>query len=90
MPASAIQRNDKGAYVWVVRSDSTAAMQTVRAGETLGDKVLVDTGLAAGQEVVTDGQFGLTPGAHVKVIRSASPAARTLKDPAPDTLGLTP
>ena len=89
VPASAVQRNEKGAYVWVVRADSTAALQPVKLGAALGDRAVVEGGLSAGEIVVTDGQFSLTPGAHVDA-SGGKAATKTLKSPAPDRLGLTP
>ena len=89
VPASAVQRSDKGAYVWVVRADSTAALQPVKLGAALGDRTVVEGGLSAGEVVVPDGQFSLTPGAHVDA-SGGKAAAKTRKSPAPDSLGLTP
>ena len=66
VPAQALQRGPEGTYVYVVKDDSTVAMQPVKTGaDAGGGKILVSEGLTAGQRVVTEGQFSLKPGAKV-------------------------
>lgn len=65
LPTSAIQRNDGGTYVWTVDAAGAAHPQPVSTAGTLGARTLIAGGLKAGQPVVVDGQFALTPGAHV-------------------------
>ncbi|HEY2050430.1 MAG TPA: efflux RND transporter periplasmic adaptor subunit [Caulobacteraceae bacterium] len=91
VPSSAIQRDDKGTYVWVVSPGATVSPVRVQVGGQVADRAIVQSGLSAGQEVVTDGQFSLNPGAHVTRVKAGgSPAAQDLKHPAPESLGLTP
>ena len=91
VPSSAIQRNDRGAYVWVVGPGPSVSLRPVQPGGQVADRTIVQSGLAAGEEVVTDGQFGLTPGARVtRVSAQPASAAQALKHPAPEALGLTP
>jgi multidrug efflux system membrane fusion protein len=45
----------------------------VQPGPRLGPETIVDTGLAAGERVVTDGQLRLVPGARVEV-KSPAPS----------------
>jgi multidrug efflux system membrane fusion protein len=42
----------------------------VVAGMSIGDSVVIDKGLAAGENVVTEGQLRLIPGAKVQVTNS--------------------
>ena len=42
-------------------------MRTVVASRAIGDLTIVDSGLVAGEQVVTDGQSRLTPGAKVDI-----------------------
>ncbi|MDR3512243.1 MAG: efflux RND transporter periplasmic adaptor subunit [Caulobacteraceae bacterium] len=65
LPTSAIQRNDRGTYVWTIDTAGAAHPQPVSASGTLGGRTLIAGGLKAGQPVVVDGQFALTPGARV-------------------------
>lgn len=66
VPQSAIQTGPKGQYVYVV-TNGTAAMRPVTVSRTEGGDVVVGEGLRAGEEVVTDGQLRLTPGAKVAI-----------------------
>ena len=90
VPSSAIQRDDKGAFVWVVGPGATVSAIRVQAGGQIADRAIVQSGLSAGQEVVTDGQFGLTPGARITRTKIGASAAQDLKHPAAESLGLTP
>jgi multidrug efflux system membrane fusion protein len=76
-PSSAIQHGPNGSYAWVVTPDRTVTIRPVRVGETLGGRTVVESGLQAGEEVVADGQFALSPGAHVTRVEhmTARPAA---------------
>lgn len=66
VPSQALQRGPDGAYVYVVKEDSTVALQPVKAGaEAGGGKTVVLEGLQAGERVVSEGQFRLRPGAKV-------------------------
>lgn len=66
VPSQALQRGPDGAYVYVVKADSTVALQPVKAGAETGDgKTVVVEGLQTGDRVVSEGQFRLKPGARV-------------------------
>ena len=63
VPATGVQQGPDGEYAWVVQGDSTVKMQpVVTAGTVDGGSVLVASGLAAGDRVVTEGQFRLKTG----------------------------
>jgi membrane fusion protein, multidrug efflux system len=68
-PARAIQRGPNGSYVYVVDAEQKAVMRPVEVGATEGDWTLVETGLAAGETVVVDGQYRLQPDAKVQVTK---------------------
>jgi len=69
VPATALQRGPAGSYVYVLQADGTVAMTPVVAGGDAGnDQVLVSSGLAAGDRVVTEGQFRLKPGSKVQAL----------------------
>lgn len=73
VPAAAVQRGPDGTYAWVVGADGTVAMRPVKVAQIQDGTALFDGGLAAGDQVVVDGQFKLKPG--VKVAPGAVPAA---------------
>jgi multidrug efflux system membrane fusion protein len=69
IPVAAIQRNSKGAFVYVIKSDSTAGLQNVTVGTTDGNTSAVQ-GIGAGTEVATTGFDKLQDGAKVAVHNS--------------------
>ena len=73
IPQQALVRNPDGsAAVWVVGADNHVAPRPVTVGTAVGDKWLVDTGLEAGDRVVTAGLQKIRPGAEVSI---AAPVA---------------
>lgn len=70
IPAQAVQRGPDGDYVYQVQPDSTVKMQAVVIAGEVGDShVMIGSGLKAGDEVVTEGQFRLKPGSKVKSLK---------------------
>ena len=67
VPATAPQMSAKGSYVYVVKQDSTAEQRPVTLGQRQGDLIVVEQGVAAGEQVVTNGQVGVTPGGKVRI-----------------------
>jgi len=65
VPAVAVQSSQQGAMVYVVTSNHTAEPRSVTVQRQQGDETVIASGLAAGEEVVTDGQLRLVPGSHV-------------------------
>ena len=70
IPAVAIQVGQEGQFVYVVKPDMTVESRPVVAGMSIGDSVVIDKGLAAGEKVVTEGQLRLVPGAKVQANNS--------------------
>jgi membrane fusion protein, multidrug efflux system len=67
VPAGAPQMSAKGSYVYVVKADSTAEQRQVTLGQRQGDLVVVEKGVEAGEQIVTNGQLGVTPGGKVRI-----------------------
>jgi multidrug efflux system membrane fusion protein len=65
IPAAAVQNGAQGAFVYVVKSDKTVEVRPVTVGITQGTIVSIDKGLAAGDQVVTEGQDRLRAGSQV-------------------------
>ncbi|WP_051443528.1 efflux RND transporter periplasmic adaptor subunit [Curvibacter gracilis] len=74
VPNAAIQRSQNGLFVYVVGADDIAHLQPVVAGQSDRQKTVIETGLSAGDRVVVDGQYRLTPGARVVEAKAAAPA----------------
>ena len=65
VPAAAVQRNPQGTFVYVVRPDNTVEVRTVAVGAPQGDVIALDSGVTAGELVVTDGLDKLQAGTKV-------------------------
>jgi multidrug efflux system membrane fusion protein len=67
VPARAVQSGQAGQFVFVVTSAGTVASRPVTTGPSVGDDVVVESGLEAGEQVVTEGHLRLAPGFPVTV-----------------------
>ena len=65
VPANAVQASQTGQFVYVVKQDGTVEMRNVTVARQQGEQMVIARGLSAGEEVVTDGQLRLTPGARI-------------------------
>ena len=74
IPVTAPQLSAKGSFVYVVKQDSTAEQRPVSLGQRQGDLIVVQTGVAAGERVVINGQLGVTPGGKVLIEQPDSSA----------------
>jgi membrane fusion protein, multidrug efflux system len=82
VPSPAIQTGQQGNFVYIVKPDLTVALQPVTIGTTTDGDTVVETGVQAGDRVVTDGQLRLTPGAKVDIKPGLNSAASTTDRPA--------
>jgi membrane fusion protein, multidrug efflux system len=69
VPTAAIQRNPQGAFVYVVKSNQTAAMQSVTIGTTDGGTAAVQ-GVNPGDVIAVTGFDKLQDGAKVSIQKS--------------------
>jgi multidrug efflux system membrane fusion protein len=67
VPTSAIQRGAPGTYVYVINADNTVSVRQVSTGPVDGNITAINSGLSAGERVVTDGTDRLRDGAKVIV-----------------------
>jgi multidrug efflux system membrane fusion protein len=68
VPSAAVQRGPQGAFVWTLAPDGTARQAVITVEQSTHGQVLVSSGLSAGEQVVIDGQYGLTPGARIAAV----------------------
>jgi multidrug efflux system membrane fusion protein len=73
-PAASIQMGQDGTYVFVLKSDMTVEQRPVTIGTRTDGHMVVESGLAPGETVVTDGQLMLYPGAKVTVMNETKSA----------------
>lgn len=67
VPAQAVQAGQRGPFVFVVKPDLTVESRPVKPGRRLAGELVIEQGLARGEQVVTDGQLRLVPGARVEI-----------------------
>lgn len=84
VPTSVPQMSQQGSYALVVtdapgkdgQPGTIAEMRPIKLGQRQADMIVVESGVAAGERVITDGQMMVRPGGPVKVL---PPAALTTK-----------
>ena len=67
VPAAAVQRSAKGAFVYVVKEDRTVEVRPVRVGPGEKDMVSIEEGVHPGELVVIEGVERLRTGSKVEV-----------------------
>jgi membrane fusion protein, multidrug efflux system len=65
VPTNALQQNDGGQFVFVVGADNRVKIEPVEVTQRLHAVALIAKGLEAGETVVVQGQYRLTPGTLV-------------------------
>jgi len=85
VPTDALQQNDIGQFVYVVGADNKVSIRPVEVTQRLHAVALISKGLSAGETVVVQGHYRLTPGALV----AASPASQIV-DRSTGTAGMLP
>jgi multidrug efflux system membrane fusion protein len=78
VPSAAVQRGAQGAVLYVVKDDSTVTLRPVTLGPAEANVTAIESGLQAGERVVTDGIDRLREGAKVEV---TDPTARPQRAP---------
>lgn len=73
VPSAAIQRGPRGTFVYVVKPDRTVEARPVQLALTLDALTVLRSGVSQGEEVVTEGQNQLRPGARVQTSKGGAP-----------------
>jgi multidrug efflux system membrane fusion protein len=63
VPSQAVQIGQDKSFVYVAKADGTVEMRTVKTGTSIESMTVIEEGLQPGEQVVTDGQLRLVPGA---------------------------
>lgn len=71
IPSKAVVMEKGGAYVYVVRRDSTAEKRFIETGPEVDNRIVVERGLGVGEMIITEGYNKLAPG--VLVVQEALP-----------------
>jgi multidrug efflux system membrane fusion protein len=72
IPAAALQRGPDGMFAYVVQTDSTVEVRPLKVTLLDENTVIVDSGLKAGERVVTTNIYRLEPGTTVRINSAAT------------------
>ncbi len=75
VPSQAIQSGQQGQYLFIVKPDLTVESRPVIVGREIDQEAIIEKGIQPGENVVTDGQIRLSPGAKVQIKKSPSATA---------------
>lgn len=67
VPSAAVRTNQQGTYVFIVGADKKVKVTPVKIARPFGDFSIVESGIKAGETVVTEGQLRLADGARVEI-----------------------
>jgi multidrug efflux system membrane fusion protein len=90
VPAAAVQRANQGTVVYVVKEDSTVSVRPVTAGPTEGTLIAIESGLQAGERVITDGVDRIREGSKVEVTEPGAGSRGGGRDPSKRMENMTP
>jgi len=71
VPVTAVQYGPDGPYAFVVGPDRVVQKRAIKTGAVNKVSAVIDGGLAAGELVVTDGQYRIEAGSIVEVLANA-------------------
>lgn len=77
VPAAAVQTGQEGSYVFVVKVDETVEYRPIKVVRSAGQLAVVESGLAAGETIVTQGFVRLAPGVKVTIRQPEPGGVRT-------------
>ena len=77
VPSRAIQTGPQGKYVWILNPDQTVAMRPVDVvriykPDNSAEESVIGSGLKPGEQVISEGQMRLMPGAKVRLLKEIS------------------
>jgi multidrug efflux system membrane fusion protein len=77
VPSSAVQRGSPGTFVYKVNDDDTVSVRVVKLGPVQGETTVIESGIAPGERVVTDGADKLRDGAKIEPVTPEQRAAQS-------------
>jgi multidrug efflux system membrane fusion protein len=87
VPVTAVTRGPEGTYAFVIGADRVVQKRPIEIGFTNKTIAIVNGGLVAGEQVVTDGQYRIQAGSRVEIL--APPAASAASPRVPGPRGVT-
>jgi membrane fusion protein, multidrug efflux system len=77
VPVTAVQQGPDGPYAFVVGGDRIVQKRPLKVGVLNKTIAIIDGGLQAGEQIVTDGQYRIQAGSKVEVAAQTAPPADT-------------
>jgi membrane fusion protein, multidrug efflux system len=77
VPVTAVQQGPDGPYAFVVGGDRIVQKRPLKVGVLNKTTAVIDGGLQAGEQIVTDGQYRIQAGSKVEVTAQTAPPADT-------------
>jgi multidrug efflux system membrane fusion protein len=71
VPISVVQQGPSGPYAFIVGPDRMVQKRSIKVGVANKTSAVIDTGLAPGERVVTDGQYRIQAGSLVELLEPA-------------------
>jgi len=70
VPASVVQRGPDGTFAFIIDSNMSAQVRSIKVAQIEQGQALIDQGLKPGERVVVDGQYKLQAGSKVRLPES--------------------
>ena len=67
IPSSALQQDNKGAFVYIAKTDNTVELRRVKTGPIEADKIVVESNLNSNEKVITEGFDRLQAGSKIDI-----------------------
>jgi multidrug efflux system membrane fusion protein len=74
VPDDAVQHGTEGLYAYTVNQDGKAELHKIKVSQSIDGRSVVDQGLSPGQQVITAGQYKVSPGTLVTTAVASSDA----------------
>jgi multidrug efflux system membrane fusion protein len=81
VPDDAVQHGTDGLYAYTVSQENKAELHRIKVSYSIDGKSVVDEGLSPGQQVITSGQYKVSPGALVSTAVASSDATQSKVKP---------
>jgi multidrug efflux system membrane fusion protein len=81
VPDDAIQHGTDGLYAYAVNQDNKAELHKVKVSQSIDGRSVIDEGLSPGQQVITAGQYKVSPGTLVTTAVASSDDAQSKVQP---------
>jgi membrane fusion protein, multidrug efflux system len=80
VPDDAVQHGNDGLYAYTINQENKAELHRIKVSYSIDGKSVVDEGLSPGQQVITSGQYKVSPGALVSTaVASSDPTQSKVK-----------